>query len=179
MIGELAGLNAGENSNTVRLLHYTSHNGYVSNVNSLFEAYRCQTCDQFNIKAGNLDSKLTTCKERVSIFFPKMCMSSVKHCLADLTRLVSFIETTETSSKTKSFLTLNQGAWKLRIVKILKQTPGLGGIFQFGFCYRSTWCKNPLSSAILTLVTWYQLSLMLWRILLRKVKLKWKWTSSK
>ena len=57
---------------TLRLLGYNSHICYVSNINALFEAYRCPSCDHFLKKAGNLDRHLTTCNERVSHILTQM-----------------------------------------------------------------------------------------------------------
>ena len=51
MIGELAGRSVRKHSNTVRILRWTSHLCYVSNINALFQAYRCV---QFVKRAYNL-----------------------------------------------------------------------------------------------------------------------------
>ena len=47
MISELAQRSVGNQYNTVRLLRYNSHICHVSNINAVFKAYRCPTCDQF------------------------------------------------------------------------------------------------------------------------------------
>ena len=71
MIGELAKLSVGKQSNTVRLLRHISHNCYVSNINALFRAYCCPSCYQIIHKIINLVQNLTTCKEKVDHVFPK------------------------------------------------------------------------------------------------------------
>ena len=71
MNGEFVGRSIGEHFNAVRLLRYNSHICYVSNINALFEAYRCPSSDQFIFKAGNLESYLTTCKDGAKHIFPK------------------------------------------------------------------------------------------------------------
>ena len=65
MVSELARRSVGKYSNTVRLSRYLSHLCYVSNINALFEAYRCPSYGQFINRAGNLERQLTTCKRRV------------------------------------------------------------------------------------------------------------------
>ena len=71
MIGELARRIVGEHSNTLRLLRYNGHICCVSNINVLFEAYCCPSCDQFLNKVGNLERHLTTWNEKVKHVFPK------------------------------------------------------------------------------------------------------------
>ena len=61
----------GKHSKTVRLLHCNSHFSHVSNVNALFKAYRCPSCDQFNNTVRLQDLHLTTHKEGVTHVFPK------------------------------------------------------------------------------------------------------------
>ena len=71
MIGQLARRRFGIFFNNVRLLRHNSHVCYVTNINALFEAYRCPSCGQLIKNAGNLERHLTTCKERVRQFFHK------------------------------------------------------------------------------------------------------------
>ena len=47
MIGELARRSVGKYSNAKRLLRYISHVCYAANINALFKANRCPSCDQF------------------------------------------------------------------------------------------------------------------------------------
>ena len=83
MIGEFARKSVRKHSNTVRLISYISHICSVSNINALFKAYRCPSCDQFIKTAQYLEQHLTTCKERVKHVFPKKYVHSEKHCLTN------------------------------------------------------------------------------------------------
>ena len=109
----------------------------------------------------------------------KTCISSVKHCLANLTRLVSILRTTEDSSAKKLFLIMNQNVWKWKPSRVPKTQFELGSASHFRYRYRSTWYKNQISSVTSILRTGSCLSLMLWIIWLRKLKLKRKQTSFK
>ena len=70
MIWEYSRKSVGKHPTTVRLLRYNSHNHYVSNINTLFKAYSCQSCDELIKKAYDRERYLTTCKERVKYVFP-------------------------------------------------------------------------------------------------------------
>ena len=72
MIGELSRSSFGKHFNNFRLLPYSSHNCYVSNINAFLKTYGCPSCDHFINNAKNLESHLTTCKEGVKHAFPKM-----------------------------------------------------------------------------------------------------------
>ena len=50
---------------SVKLLRYNNHLCYVNNINALFKAFRCTTCDTFFSKTGNLEQHLVTCSDRV------------------------------------------------------------------------------------------------------------------
>ena len=77
MIGEYA-RSVGKYSNTVLLLPYISHFCYVSNINSLFKAYRCPSCDQFIKTAQHRERHVTTFKERVKHVFHRTCVNRDK-----------------------------------------------------------------------------------------------------
>ena len=53
---------------SVKLLRYNNHISYVNNINALFKAFRCTTCDTFFSKTGNLERHLVTCSDRI---YPK------------------------------------------------------------------------------------------------------------
>ena len=63
----------GQGGNTPILydLRYNSHICHVSKINARFKAYGCPSCDQFIIRAHDLERHLTTCKERVKHVIPK------------------------------------------------------------------------------------------------------------
>ena len=71
IIGELARRSVQKNENTVRLLRYNNHICYVSNLNAVFQAFRCPNCDTFFNKIFNLERHLTTCSERVKNVYPR------------------------------------------------------------------------------------------------------------
>ena len=53
------------------LLRYNNHVCYVNNINALFKAFWCTTCDTFFSKTGNLERHLVTCSDRVKQIYPK------------------------------------------------------------------------------------------------------------
>ena len=71
MIEKLAKRSVGKCDNTPRLLRYNSPICYVFDINALFKAYRCRSCDTFFIRATNWDRRLPTCSERVEHVYPK------------------------------------------------------------------------------------------------------------
>ena len=71
IIGELSRQSLQKYNNTVRLLRYNSHICYVSNINAVFEAFRCPNCDTFFNRSFNLERHLTTCSERVRNIYPR------------------------------------------------------------------------------------------------------------
>ena len=71
IIGELARRNGQKYNNTVRLLRYSNHICYVSNIKAAFQAIRCPSCDTFFNKTFNLERPLTTCSERVKNAYPR------------------------------------------------------------------------------------------------------------
>ena len=64
-IGELAGRSMQNYENTVRLLRYKNHICYVSNINAVFQYFRCHNCDTFFNRNFILERHLTTCSERL------------------------------------------------------------------------------------------------------------------
>ena len=71
IIGELARRSVQKSGNTVGLLRYNNHICYVNNINAVSQSFCCPNCDTFFNRAFNLQRHLTTCSERVKIFFPK------------------------------------------------------------------------------------------------------------
>ena len=51
--------------------YVTSHNCYVLDINVLFRAYRCPSCDTFLNRAPYLERHLITCSERVKHVYAK------------------------------------------------------------------------------------------------------------
>ena len=71
LIGELARRSIQKYEKSVTLLRYNNHICYVNNINALFKAFRCTTCDTFFSKTGNLERHLATCSHRIKHTYPK------------------------------------------------------------------------------------------------------------
>ena len=71
LTGELARRSIQKFEKSVKLLRYNNHICYVNNINALFKAFRCTTCDTFFSKTGNLEWHLVTCSNRVKHIYPK------------------------------------------------------------------------------------------------------------
>ena len=71
LISELCRRSTQKYEKSVKLLRYNNHICYVNNLNALFKAFRCTTCDTFFAKTGNLERHLVTCKARVKHIYPK------------------------------------------------------------------------------------------------------------
>ena len=71
LIGELARRSIQKFEKSVKRLPYNNHICYVNNINALFKAFRCTTCDTFFSKTGNLERHLVTCSDRVKHIYPK------------------------------------------------------------------------------------------------------------
>ena len=69
--GELCQRRIQKLEKSVKLLRYNNHICYVNNINPLFKAFRCTTCDTFFSKTGNLERHLVTCSDRVKHVYPK------------------------------------------------------------------------------------------------------------
>ena len=73
LIVELARRSIQKFEKSVKLLWFNNHMCYVDNINALFKAFRCTTCDTFFSKTGNRERHLVTCSDRVK-HFPKKCL---------------------------------------------------------------------------------------------------------
>ena len=71
IIGELCRRSIQKYEKSVKLLRYNNHLCYVNNINALFKAFRCTTCDTFFSKTGNLERHLVACSHRVKHIYPK------------------------------------------------------------------------------------------------------------
>ena len=87
IIGELARRSVQKYGNAVRLLRDNIHISYVSNINAVFQAFRCPNCDTFFKRAFNLERHLITCSERVKNVYPGN-VYQIRETLFD--KLVSF-----------------------------------------------------------------------------------------
>ena len=73
----------------VQLIRCNFHICYVDNINALFKAFYCPTCDTYFQKTGNLERHLVRCSERVKQIYPKNVYQLRETLLISLTRLVS------------------------------------------------------------------------------------------
>ena len=71
LIGEICRRSIQTYENSVKLLRNNNHVCYVNNVNALFKAFWCTTCDTFFSKTGNLERHLVTCSDRIKHIYPK------------------------------------------------------------------------------------------------------------
>ena len=71
MLGELARRSIKKYEKSVQMIRYNRHICYVDNINALFKAFRCPTCDTYFQKTGNLESHLVRSSERVKHIYPK------------------------------------------------------------------------------------------------------------
>ena len=65
LIGQLCRRSIQKYEKSVKLIRYNNHICYVNNINALFKAFRCTTCDAFFSKTGILEQHLITCSDRV------------------------------------------------------------------------------------------------------------------
>ena len=72
LIGELCRRNIQKYEKSVKFLRYNNHICYVNNINALFKAFRCTTCNTLFSKTGNLERHLVTCIDRVKHIYPKI-----------------------------------------------------------------------------------------------------------
>ena len=54
----------------------------MNNINEVFQLFRCPNCGSFFNTSFNLEQQLTTCSERVKIFYPKNVYQT-QDCLFD------------------------------------------------------------------------------------------------
>ena len=71
MVGELAQRSIKKYEKNVQLIVQSCHLCYVHNINALFKAFRCPTCDTYFQKTGNLERHLVRCSEHVKHIYPK------------------------------------------------------------------------------------------------------------
>ena len=82
MVRELARGSIKKYEKNVHLMRYNNHICYVDNINALFNAFRCPTCDTYFQKTGNLERHLVGCSERVKHIYPKN-MYQIRETLFD------------------------------------------------------------------------------------------------
>ena len=107
------------------------HFCYNSNLNAHFKAYRFPWCDQMINKCGNLESTMTTCRERASPNFPKIVYQH-RETLFDTIGSWSILHTANQKVFNKrKFLNSNYSLCKKKVSRMPKEQHVLGRIFQF------------------------------------------------
>ena len=86
-ISELHRWSVQKHENTVKLLRYNNHIHYESNINAVFQYFRCPNCDTFFNRAPNLKRHLTICSERVKNFYHRTYIKFGKLSLSSYTFL--------------------------------------------------------------------------------------------
>ena len=71
LIGKLARRSFQKFEKSFKLLRDNNHICYVNNINALFKAFWCTTCDTFSLETGNLERHLVTCSDSVKYIYPK------------------------------------------------------------------------------------------------------------
>ena len=69
--GELAERSLQQFNSSATLLRYNNHICYVTDVNKVFEAFRCSTCNSFFTRSSNLQRHMPKCEELVESIYPK------------------------------------------------------------------------------------------------------------
>ena len=72
LIGEPARRSIQKFEKSLDVLRYNNHICYVNNINALFKAFRCTTCDTFFSKTGNQERNSVTSSDRVKHIYPKI-----------------------------------------------------------------------------------------------------------
>ena len=140
LIGELARRSIQKFEKSVKLLRYNNHICYVNNINAFFKAFRCNTCDTFFSKTGNLERHLVTCSDRVKHIYPKNVYERrERHFLKSWTHSTSHIEVSKNCSKTWQYLTLNPFVSRKQTrTNKLRLQRGSGSMCPYQFLSRQT-----------------------------------------
>ena len=133
-------------NNTVRLLRYNNHVCYVSNINAVFQAFRCPNCDTFFNRAFNLERHLTKCSKRVRNTYPRN-VYQIRETLFD--KLDSFGN--KYTSQQKLFKNLANSI--LNPSKTQRQQRGYVSMYRFQFPSFQTLWRNQFFSTTLILTT--------------------------
>ena len=132
MIGELVRRSVGKHSNTLLLLRYNSQNCYISNINALFKAYRCLTCDEFIKSVHRLEQHLTTFKRKqLNMFFQRIYINCEKRFLTKKIRSISLNPMTKSSLGTWQYSILNQFVCRMTNSAIPITQLGSVNVFQY------------------------------------------------
>ena len=123
---------------SVKLLRYNKHICYVNNINALFKAFRCTTCDIFFSKTGNLERHLVTRSDRVKHIYPKNVYELTETLFESWMHSISHIEMNENCSRTWQYLTLSPFVSRKTVTSKLRLQHGSGNMFLYRFLSRQT-----------------------------------------
>ena len=147
LIGELCRRSIQKYEERVKLLRYSNHICYVNNINALFKAFRCTTCDTFFSETGNLKRHLVTCSNRAKHIYPKN-VYELRETL--LEKLDAF----EIPYRNEQKVFKNMAVFDFEFICVkeysYKQTEtqhGSGSMFLYQLLSHKTWSRNRFFSA--------------------------------
>ena len=175
LIGELCRRSIQKYEKIVKLLRYNNHVCYVNNINALFKAFRCTTCDTFFSKTGNLERHSVTCNDRVKHFHPKNVYELRETLFEKLDDFNIPYRNEWKLSKSWQYLTLSPFAAKKQTqTNKLRLQHGWGSMCLYQLI-SSTWFRDPFfSAAPIRIMSSRPLSLLS-KVLQIKAKLRWNW----
>ena len=147
LIAELCRRSIQKYEKSVKLLRYKNHICYVNNINALFKAFRCTTCDTFFSKTGISNDIWLLVVIVLNIFTQRMFTNWEKHLLKTWMHSTFHMEVSRNCSKTWQNLTLNPFALRKSHTSKLRLQHGSGSMFRYQFLSRQTWSRNPFFSA--------------------------------
>ena len=161
LVGELCRRSIQKYEKSVKLLRYNNHNCDVNNINELFKAFRCTTCDPFFSKTVNLEGQLLLVVIVLNIFTQRMFTNWEKRFLKSWMHSISHIEMSKNCSRTCRYLTLSPFVSRKTLTSKLRLQHGSGSMFVYQFLSRQTWSRNPFFSATPILIILSRILLLL------------------
>ena len=137
LIRELARRSIQKFENTVKLVRYNNHICYV-NINKLFKAFRCTTCDTFFSKTGNLEQHLVTCSDHVKHIYPKNVYELRGTLLEKLDAFNIPYKKDQNCSRTWQYMILSPFVSKKSHTSKLRQQHGSGSMCLYQFLSHQT-----------------------------------------
>ena len=121
---ELVWRSVQKQENNVRVLRHNNPICYMSNINAVFQSFRCPNFDTFFNRTSNLEQFLTTCSERVKNDYPRN-IYQIRETLFDKLDCFGIKYTSEQKLlKNLAVLTLNRFVSKWRLSETPRQQPG-------------------------------------------------------
>ena len=161
LIGELCRRNIQKYKNSVKLLRYNHHIGYVNNINALSKPSDVLRVTQFSQRRGIWNDVWLLVLIVLNIFTQKMFMNWEKHFSKSCMHSISHIKPSKNCSRTWQYSTLSPFVSKKTFTSKLRQQHGSWSMFLYQFLSRQTWSRNPFFSATLVLIISSRLLFML------------------